>query len=102
MTIVFQNLLINSAQAIHGRGVITVALSVSDGWQRVDVIDQGPGIHPEIRAALFRPFKTTKARGSGLGMATAKRLVELHEGRISVSCPPAGGTTVSVELPSPA
>ena len=102
MTIVFQNLLINSAQAMHGRGVITVALSVSDGWQRVDVIDQGPGIHPEIRAALFRPFKTTKARGSGLGMATAKRLVELHYGRISVNCPPDGGTTVSVELPSPA
>ncbi len=102
MTIVFQNLLINSAQAMHGKGAITVAMTPADGWLRVDVIDQGPGIHPEIRAMLFRPFKTTKARGTGLGLATAKRLVELHEGRISVTCPPGGGTTVTVELPSPA
>jgi len=100
MTIVFQNLLINSAQAMHGRGEVMVTLDASDGWHRVAVIDHGPGIHPDIRAALFRPFKTTKARGTGLGMATAKRLVEQHEGRISVDCPADGGTTVTVELPS--
>jgi len=102
MTIVFQNLLINSAQAMHGKGTIAVMMTPVDGWLRVEVIDQGPGIHPEIRAVLFRPFKTTKARGTGLGMATAKRLVELHEGRINVTCPPGGGTTVTVELPFPA
>lgn len=102
MTIVFQNLLINSAQAMQGRGLITVELAAADGWQRVAVIDRGPGIHPDIRASLFRPFKTTKARGTGLGMATAKRLVEMHEGRIRVDCPDGGGTTVTVELPSPA
>jgi two-component system sensor kinase FixL len=102
MTIVFQNLLMNSAQAMHGKGNITVALGTQDGWCRIDVIDHGPGIPAEIQAALFRPFKTTKARGTGLGMATAKRLVELHEGRISVTCPPGGGTMVTVELPSPA
>jgi two-component system sensor kinase FixL len=102
MTIVFQNLLINSAQAMHGRGVITVTLSTADGWHRVEVADQGPGIPPEIRTSLFRPFKTTKARGTGLGLATAKRLVELHDGRISVACPPGGGTRVTVDLPSPA
>ena len=102
MTIVFQNLLINSAQAMHGRGVITVTLSTTDGWHRVEVADQGPGIPAEIRSSLFRPFKTTKARGTGLGLATAKRLVELHSGRISVACPPGGGTCVTVDLPSPA
>ena len=102
MTIVFQNLLINSAQAMHGKGAITVSMTSADGWLRVEVADHGPGIHPEIRAALFRPFKTTKARGTGLGLATAKRLVELHEGRIHVTCPPGGGTIVTVELPSPA
>lgn len=100
LTIVFQNLLINSAQAMQGRGAIEVALRTSDGWHRVDVADHGPGIPAEIRAVLFRPFKTTKARGTGLGMATAKRLVELHNGRISVNCPPGGGTIVTVELPS--
>ncbi len=100
MMIVFQNLLINSAQAMHGRGAIEVRLQATDAWHRVEVADRGPGIPVEIRAALFRPFKTTKARGTGLGMATAKRLVELHDGRISVNCPPEGGTIVTVELPS--
>lgn len=102
ITIVFQNLLMNSAQAMHGKGSITVTMTPANGWLRVDVADEGPGIHPEIRAAMFRPFKTTKARGTGLGMATAKRLVEMHEGRIHVTCPPGGGTIVTVELPSPA
>jgi signal transduction histidine kinase len=53
-----------------------------------------------MRDSLFRPFKTTKARGTGLGMATAKRLVELHGGKIEVVCPPGGGTAVTIRLPS--
>jgi two-component system sensor kinase FixL len=99
LTIVFQNLLINAAQAVQGRGVLRLRLyAPGPGWRGVEVADDGPGIPPEIRAALFRPFKTTKARGTGLGMATAKRLVELHEGRIAVECPERG-TIVRVELP---
>ncbi len=103
LTIVFQNLLINSAQAMHGRGVIRLRLYLpARGWCGIEVADGGPGIPQEIRRALFRPFKTTKARGTGLGMATAKRLVELHDGRIVVECPEGGGTVVRVELPQPA
>jgi signal transduction histidine kinase len=100
LTIVFQNLLINAAQATHGRGSIGVDLGDFGHTQRVVVTDNGPGIPLEIRNALFRPFKTTKARGTGLGMATAKRLVELHDGRIAVECPEGGGTIVTIELPS--
>ncbi|MDO8678204.1 MAG: PAS domain S-box protein [Acidobacteriota bacterium] len=100
LTIVFQNLVINAAQAMQGRGVVDVTIAPIEGWQRVEVIDCGPGIPPEIKAALFRPFKTTKARGTGLGMATAKRLVELHGGRIAVSSPDGGGTTITVDLPA--
>ncbi len=100
LTIVFQNLLINSAQAMQGRGVIGLRLyAPAAGWSGVEVADHGPGLPAEIRQALFRPFKTTKARGTGLGMATAKRLVELHDGRIAVQCPDGGGTIVNVELP---
>ena len=102
LNIVFQNLLINAAQAMQGKGSITLRARVGDGWHHVLVKDEGPGIPAEIRADLFRPFKTTKARGTGLGMATAKRLVELHGGRIHVACPPSGGTEVVVELPSAA
>ena len=101
LTIAVQNLLINSAQAMQGRGVVRVHLTATDGWHHIEIADTGPGIPPEIRANLFRPFKTTKARGTGLGMATAKRLAELHNGRIDVACPDAGGTTVTIQLPSP-
>ena len=102
LNIVFQNLLINAAQAMQGRGLIDVKCHVDNGWHRIEVRDQGPGIPAEIRADLFRPFKTTKARGTGLGMATAKRLVELHGGRIGVVCPASGGTEVNVQLPTTA
>jgi len=101
LTIAFQNLLINSAQAMQGRGVVHVTLTAAVGWHHVEIADTGPGIPPEIRASLFRPFKTTKARGTGLGMATAKRLAELHNGRIDVTCPEGGGTIVTIHLPSP-
>jgi two-component system, LuxR family, sensor kinase FixL len=100
LTIVFQNFLINSAQAMQGRGAITVTLAAGDGWHHVTIADTGPGIPAEIRANLFRPFKTTKARGTGLGMATAKRLIELHGGRIDVASPEGGGTSITAHLPS--
>lgn len=100
MTIAVQNLLINAAQAQHGTGDIHVALSPQDSSIRIEIADQGPGIPAEIRAALFRPFKTTKARGTGLGMATAKRLLESQGGVIEVECPASGGTVITMLMPS--
>jgi two-component system sensor kinase FixL len=100
LTIVFQNFLINAAQAMQGRGVVSVSLDAGSGWHHVTIADTGPGIPKEIRANLFRPFKTTKARGTGLGMATAKRLVELHGGHLQVTSSEGGGTTITVHLPT--
>jgi two-component system, NtrC family, nitrogen regulation sensor histidine kinase GlnL len=64
------------------------------------VKDNGPGIVPDIREKIFTPFFTTKSRGSGLGLPTAKRLVEAHRGTIDIECPPDGGTVVTVQLPA--
>ena len=100
LTIAIQNLLINSAQAMQGRGDIRVTLSAEGPSVRIEIADAGPGIPAEIRAALFRPFKTTKARGTGLGMATAKRLIESQSGQIEVQSPPAGGTIVTLIVPA--
>lgn len=100
LTICVQNLLINAAQAQQGRGEIAVALSAADQMVRIRIKDQGPGIPAEIRAHLFRAFKTTKARGTGLGMATAKRLIESQGGQIAVESSSAGGTIVTLLVPA--
>jgi signal transduction histidine kinase len=76
-----------------------VSLRHAHGFNSIDIADSGPGIPAEIRAALFRPFKTTKARGTGLGMATAKRLIESQDGQIAVECPESGGTRITLTIP---
>jgi two-component system sensor kinase FixL len=100
VTIALQNLLINAGQAQQGRGTIHVKLCAIPGFNRIQIVDEGPGIPAEIRADLFRPFKTTKARGTGLGMATAKRLIESQSGTIAVDSPASGGTVVTLTLPA--
>jgi signal transduction histidine kinase len=99
LKVVFQNLLINSAHAMQGKGRIRVAVEPLDTRCQIAFIDGGPGIPPEIRDKIFTPFFTTKSRGSGLGLPTAKRLIEAHNGQIAIDCPPTGGTTVVIRLP---
>jgi PAS domain S-box-containing protein len=100
LRIVFVNLMVNAAHAMQGRGTIRVSLSAMGDTCRIAFTDNGPGIPAEIREKIFTPFFTTKARGSGLGLVTAKRLIEAHRGSIGIECPPGGGTTVIVHLPA--
>jgi two-component system, LuxR family, sensor kinase FixL len=100
LRIVLQNLLVNGAHAMQGRGTIHVGISTVDATCRIAFTDSGPGIPSGIREKIFTAFFTTKVRGSGLGLATAKRLIDAHLGRIEVDCPPAGGTVVTVQLPT--
>jgi two-component system sensor kinase FixL len=99
LKIVFQNLLINSGHAMDGRGTIRVAVAPTETMCQITFIDTGPGIPAELRGKIFSPFFTTKSRGSGLGLPTAKRLIEAHKGQIAIECPPTGGTAVIVQLP---
>jgi two-component system sensor kinase FixL len=99
MRVVFQNLLINSAHAMQGKGRIRVAVEPADATCQIAFVDAGPGIPPDVRDKIFTPFFTTKTRGSGLGLPTVKRLIEAHNGQIAIDCPPTGGTTVVIRLP---
>jgi signal transduction histidine kinase len=100
LKIVFVNLLVNGAQAMHGRGAIDVTISASPQACQITVADGGPGIPAAIREKIFTPFFTTKSRGTGLGLPTVKRIVDAHAGRITLDCPAGGGTTVSIQLPN--
>jgi PAS domain S-box-containing protein len=99
MKALFVNLMLNAAQAMKGHGRIELALTREAGSCRVDVKDTGPGIAPAIEADVFEPFFTTKARGGGLGLPIARRTAELHGGTLTFSCPPSGGTVMTVHLP---
>jgi PAS domain S-box-containing protein len=96
---VFLNLLLNAAQAAGAASDVEVTIACADEQCRIEVRDRGPGIPPIVRERIFEPFFTTKHRGTGLGLPTAKRVVERHRGNIEIVCPETGGTTVAVTLP---
>ena len=95
------NLLLNAAQAMDGHGRVEVTLETSDDdqWCEIAVRDTGPGIDADALDHLFEPFYTTKHRGSGLGLSTARRVVEMHHGTLTAAPPAAGGAVMLVRLP---
>ena len=99
MKTVFLNLLLNAAQAAGPDGEIGVAISTDDLAAAIAIADNGPGIPEPVRGKIFEPFFTTRHRGTGLGLPTARRIVERHRGTIEVACPATGGTVVTVTLP---
>ena len=101
LQVVFQNVLMNAAQAMEGKGRIEVAVSTTDARCRVVIADRGPGMPDEVREKAFDAFFTTKHRGTGLGLPIAKRVIDAHGGAIHIDVPPGGGTTISVDLPLP-
>ena len=96
---VFLNLLVNAAQAMDGRGVVSVSVEAGSPRSTIVVHDNGPGIAAADIGKIFEPFFTTKGGGTGLGLPIAKRAIELHGGEISVYCAPEGGTKVVIRLP---
>ncbi len=94
------NLLMNSAQAMHGHGTIQISTRESNGFVELRILDQGPGIPADVREHLFEPFFTTKHRGTGLGLATSRRIFEAHHGSLELECPPDGGTIAVIRLPA--
>lgn len=101
LRIVFQNVLLNAAQAMGGHGVIDIGLAATDGAARVAVRDHGPGMPVDVREKAFEAFFTTKHRGTGLGLPIARRVVESHGGQIAIDAPEGGGTRLVIELPNP-
>lgn len=93
------NLVTNAVQASPAGQAVRLRVAREGGELLFEVLDRGPGLPAEIRNRLFEPFVTTRARGTGLGLAVARRIVEMHGGRILAADRPGGGTRMSVHLP---
>ena len=94
------NLLLNANDAVGEGGRIAVATGQADQWVYVSVSDDGCGMSPDFMArSLFKPFRTTKGQGLGIGLFHSKSIVEAHRGRIEVESEQGKGTTFRVLLP---
>lgn len=101
---VLLNLFINSMEAMPHGGEIIVEVATDKGsaeGERVilKMTDTGSGIREEDRACLFEPFFTTKGTGTGLGLSICKRIIERHQGEISIESEYNKGTTVTLIFP---
>ena len=97
---VVTNLLLNAGEAVGGQGQVIVQTARRDGCAVLTVADNGCGMSPGfIKDSLFRPFRTTKKKGIGIGMFQSKAIVEANRGAIQVESEPGKGTTFHVTLP---
>lgn len=92
------NLMLNAEQAMPGGGELTIQAAAQPDAVLLSLIDTGKGMAPEVLAKVFRPFFSTKPGGSGLGLATARRIVEAHAGTIEVQSEVGRGTKFTIAL----
>jgi PAS domain S-box-containing protein len=92
------NLVINALEATPEGGSLVLGASARESEVVVEVTDTGPGIPPEIQPNLFKPYFSTKAKGTGMGLALSEKVVSQHGGRIGFRTGPRG-TTFSIAIP---
>lgn len=97
---VLLNLLRNAVQAMPGGGTLTIGTDARGGHVRITITDTGPGIPPAAHEEIFRPFYSTRARGTGLGLAVARGLVEAMQGRLTLTSEVGRGATFTTVLPA--
>jgi signal transduction histidine kinase len=100
LTQVLVNLVKNAEEAMAPQGgLLTVRVSSTPTQAVLEVVDDGPGIAPELRARLFEPYVTSKPNGSGLGLAIAQRIAQEHGGRLEALDASPRGTCFRLSLP---
>ena len=95
------NLLLNAVQAMEAGGQLVVRTRPSGLGVLLELIDTGPGMDAETLGKVFQAFYTTKQGGSGLGLPTARKIVEAHGGTIDIETAPGRGTKVTIWQPAP-
>jgi signal transduction histidine kinase len=94
------NLLINARQAMPDGGELMLRTRSDGPWNVLEVTDTGVGMTEEVRSRVFDPFFSTRPGGSGLGLPTARKIVEAHGGSIRVQSEPGKGSQFIIRLPA--
>ncbi|MFT3913209.1 MAG: HAMP domain-containing sensor histidine kinase [Anaeromyxobacteraceae bacterium] len=94
------NLVRNAVEASPATATVELAVARSDAEVTVEVRDRGPGLPAGARESVFRPFFTTKERGTGLGLALAKKVADAHAGTLALVDRDGGGTVARLTLPT--
>ena len=93
------SLLLNAQQALPAGGTVTVQLERDGDWALARVTDTGGGIDPDTRNDMFEPFSTTKANGSGLGLAASLEIARAHGGDLIALSSVGAGASLVLRLP---
>ncbi len=93
------NLLLNAEQAMPEGGEITLQAAAEPEHVRLEIIDTGPGMPPEVMAKVFKPFYTTKPGGNGLGLPITRKIIEAHGGTLDIQSEAGRGTKFTIHLP---
>jgi signal transduction histidine kinase len=93
------NLMTNALDVMKNGGNLRLQVSRANDYVVLEVMDDGPGIPPELRDKVFQLYFTTKTKGSGIGLAMTYRAVQLHNGTIDFLSENGRGTTFRLEFP---
>ena len=93
------NIVENALHAMPDEGSLLVSVSRQNFELELVIADTGVGLEPDALSRIFEPYFSTKVSGTGLGMAIAKRNVELNGGKIAVASQRGKGTVVTIALP---
>lgn len=99
LSVVFINIIINALQSIKSEGKLVITAKKENDFVNISFRDTGCGVKKENRNKIFEPFYSTKDTGYGLGLSTAKIIIEAHGGRINVESEADEGTVVTINLP---
>jgi signal transduction histidine kinase len=95
------NLLLNAADALHGKGTITVTTGSSAAGAWIEIKDNGPGIPADIKNRILEPFFTTKGdAGTGLGMSIVYAFTQRYGGRLEIESEPGQGARFRMWFPA--
>ena len=93
------NLLRNAAEACGGKGHVEIRAMAEGDTVTAELADDGPGVPPTLREEIFKPFRSSKDYGTGIGLAFCRKVIESHGGTIDLVSRPGSGACFRVVLP---